>query len=55
MDGSFKSSATTLASVVALAMIPAMARAAVVLLGPNITPANQSQTVIEGSGKQTFQ
>jgi hypothetical protein len=56
MDGSFKRSVLTLTLAVALAMASSpMACAAVVLLGPNITPANQSQTVIEGSGKQTLQ
>lgn len=44
----------TLASAIT-ALGPATARAAVVLLGPDITPANQSQTVIEGTGPQTLQ
>jgi len=56
MDGSLQRSALVLALASAIATLGLpTAHAAVVLLGPNITPANQSQTVIEGSGPQKLQ
>jgi hypothetical protein len=55
MDSSLQRSVLVLTLASGMMLGRSTAFAAVVLLGPNITPANHSQTVIEGSGPQKLQ
>ena len=55
MDSSFERSALALILAGAITMVSPPPARAVVILGPDVTPANQSQTVIEGTGPQTLE